>query len=120
MNTVAAFFLGAGATMLLLTWLAWRHNRKALISVNEEGFWEFPMDTLPQMLAIPAERRERFLAELPAMLRRTWEMHDKYPIRTLPGCTWVDDGLGEFRPQIINKPENAAGSDFDARPLGDA
>lgn len=98
-------------------WLLSLRGRKVLAAtVDESGNWSFPVDTLAQMLAIPAERRDRFLEELPLTLSRIWEMQDRYPLQALPGAVWVDDGLGELRPNIINAPSQAE-DDFAARPL---
>lgn len=104
--------VGCSLTYLLLS----RRKRVPAAQLNESGHWAFPVDTLSQMLAIPVERRGRFLAELPNTLRRIWEMQDSYPLATIPGAVWVDDGLGELRPNIINAPENA-GDAFATRPL---
>jgi hypothetical protein len=104
--------VGCAVTYLLSSW----RKRQPAATVDDRGCWSFPMDTLAQMLAIPVERRERFLAELPDMFRGVWKMQDSYPLATLPGAVWVDDGLGELRPDIINAPANA-GDVFAARPL---
>ena len=95
--------------------VAWR-TRPARVRVNEAGHWEFPTDTMAQMLAIPVERRERFLVELPGILRGIWKLKDSYPLATLPGCVWVDDGLGELRPHVVNAPANS-GDAFASRPI---
>jgi hypothetical protein len=104
--------VGWAVTYLLLSW----RKRQPAATVDERGCWSFPMDTWAQMLAIPVERRERFLAELPGIFRGVWKMQDNYPLATLPGAVWVDDGLGELRPDIINAP-SGAGDAFAARPL---
>lgn len=91
-------------------------RKRERITVDEEGHWRFPIGTLRQMLAIPPERRERFLAELPDMFRQMWGLLDRFPMSTLPGSVWVDDGLGEFRPEVVNAPESVRG-EFAPRPL---
>jgi hypothetical protein len=88
-------------------------------TLDEKGNWCFPVDTFEQMLAIPVERRARFLAEFPLVLTRIWEMQDRYPLATLPGSVWVDDGLGELRPNIVNAPAET-GEAFAKRSLDPA
>jgi hypothetical protein len=97
--------------------LRWVFNKKAAIpGVDENGHYRCPVDTISQMLAIPPERRERFLTELPQMLRRIWALSDRFPVTTLPGAVWVDDGLGEFRPNVIGAPDSLR-DEFATTPL---
>lgn len=110
-------YLTALASFVLLCFL--RRKAPARMRVDEQGVVSFPIDTLPQMLAIPPERRERFLAELPPILRGIWEMADKYPLVTLSGCVWVDDNLGELHPNVMNAPAGLADA-FATRPLDPA
>lgn len=112
----ALLFASGYATAIIVWGLFRKHPR---ITVDDDGHWSFPVDTLAQMLAIPAERRERFLAELPNTLRHLWAMKDKYPLATLPGAVWVDDGLGELRPNVMNAPAGA-GDAFAARKIDEA
>lgn len=113
---VLTFAYGA-AVGWAFTYLLNRTPRTPAGSVNDDGHWEFPMDTLGQMLAIPAERRERFISELPAMFRRMWDVMDAYPVSAAPGAKWVDDGAGEFRPNIVNAPADMTGELSAVRPL---
>jgi hypothetical protein len=102
----------------VLDWALNRRKRIPAATIDDNGNWSFPIDTFDQMLAIPVDRRERFLAELPEAFRRTWEMQDKYPLRAITGSMWTDDGLEELRPHVVNAPANA-GSAFATRPLND-
>lgn len=87
--------------------------------ITDDGSWAFPVDTLSQMLAIPEERRERFLSELPATLRGIWGLQGKFPVVSTGGF-WVDDNLGELRPSILNPIPNMDPEIERVRPLGDA
>lgn len=87
--------------------------------ITETGAWAFPVDTLAQMLAIPEERRERFVAELPGTLRGIWGLQGKFPFVATGGAVWVDDGLGELRPSILNPIPNMDPEIERVRPLGD-
>ena len=115
--SVGAFIAGALTVAVVNAAIDFATRKPiAKIEVNKDGHWCFPIGTWQQMLAIPAERRERFLAELPLSFRRMWEMIDQYPLTTLPGAVWVDDGLGELRPNVVNAPANS-GDVFADRPL---
>jgi hypothetical protein len=117
---VSAFFAFVGGVFVTLIVRSLFRKHAARMTITKDGHSSFPVDTLAQMLAIPAERRERFLAELPATLRRMWELMDRHPLAAMPGAMWVDDGLGEFRPNAVNVPDNYASDDFAARPIADA
>jgi hypothetical protein len=115
MMMLEALAYGLGlATLPVLRWVF--EKKPAIPGVDEDGLYRCPVDTISQMLAIPAERRERFLTELPQSLRRIWALSDRFPVATLPGAVWVDDGLGEFRPNVINAPE-ALRDEFATTPL---
>jgi hypothetical protein len=115
MITVSGVALGFVA-YAAVDWVLSRRKTIPAATIDEDGNWSFPVDTFAQMLAIPVERRGRFIAELPLTLQRIWEMQDKYPLATLPGAVWVDDGKGELRPNIKNAPVGS-GDDFSDRPL---
>ena len=59
---------------------------------------EYRIDTLSNMLEIPPEAFERFLAELPNIMRymkrvnETWKGFGINKAIELNGSTWVDDG----------------------------
>lgn len=110
------FGFGVGATLIVqMLWSCWRAPR---VKVDGDGNWHFPIATLEQILAIPAERRERFLAEFPSSLRHIWALKDKYPLASAPGSTWVDDAKGEFRPVVVNAPRGTEDA-FRVRPLSE-
>ena len=113
MHDVLVFLSGAAFVTIIPSLF---RKRRPAATMDEEGNWCFPVDTFAQMLDIPVERRERFLAELPNIFRRIWEMRDRFPLGSLPGTVWVDDGLGELRPNVVNAPENA-GDAFASRPI---
>jgi hypothetical protein len=111
LSAIALGFVAYGVLDFLLT-----RTKRIPAAELKDGVWSFPVDTFEQMLAIPAERRDRFLAELPNVFRRIWEMQDRYPLATLPGAVWVDDEKGELRPNIVNAPVGSETA-FAARPL---
>ncbi len=62
---------------------------------------EYPIDTLAQMAAIPAEARARFLSELPSILETATAMNtmgallpDGMEVVSGKGAVWIDDDLG--------------------------
>lgn len=71
---------------------------------------EYKIGTIFDMAKIPEESLPRFIAELPeilAYIRRvdavSSMMGDVFGdvIMSLEAVSWVDDGLGEIRPQLI-------------------
>lgn len=97
--------VGVGLSAFVAGWWLGRPTAKR-IHIDDAGHWHFPIDTLREMLRIPAERRSRFLAEMPDMFRNMWDMMDKFPTTPAAGAYWIDDSLGEFRPEVANPFRN--------------